>query len=101
MRTATLNPVRHKCRNAWCENRYDDIIGGDQAFGKHKAGAVCIPCLYAEQMVSQGQTLEQVEAVPKAMEMFLSLLGKTGWTWQHVKDSYARISAPGVLLEKR
>ena len=52
---------RHKCRNPWCNNHYDDVIGGDHAFGQHKAGAVCIPCLYAEQMAEHGQTIEQVE----------------------------------------
>ena len=60
-------------------------------FGKHKAGATCIPCLYAEQMVDHGQTLEQVKAVPHLMQMFDDLLAKTGWTWEHVESSYHAI----------
>jgi hypothetical protein len=82
---------RYKCRHSFCPNRYDDVIGGDNAFGKHKAGAVCVPCLYAEQMVHQGLSIERVEAVPHLMEMFVNLLGNTGWTWQHVKDSFRRM----------
>lgn len=84
--------MRHKCCNADCLNYYDDVIGGDNAFGKRKAGATCIPCLYAEQMVDGGQTSEQVEAVPRLMEMFLQLLANTGWTWDHVKAAHLRMS---------
>jgi hypothetical protein len=83
---------RYKCRNAGCSNHYDDIIGGDTAFGNHKAGAVCIPCLYADQMVSHGQTIEQVEAVPLLMAQFSGLLARTGWTWEHVKESHKRMA---------
>jgi hypothetical protein len=92
MKTRTTGlPGRWKCRNAGCNNHYDDVIGGDNAFGKHKAGAECIPCLYAAQMVDHGQTIEQVEAVPQLMEMFTQLLGNTGWTWEHVKEAHARM----------
>lgn len=87
---------RYRCRNKFCPNRYGDVIGGDNAFGKHKAGAVCIPCLYAEQMTEHGQTIDQVEGVPHLMEMFIGLLAKTGWTWQDVKDSYARMKNRGM-----
>lgn len=82
------NEGRHKCRNTGCSNYYDDVIG---EFGKGKAGAVCIPCLYAEQMVDQGQTVEQVEVVPHLMAMFTELLGNTGWTWEHVRAAHARM----------
>ena len=88
-------PRRYPCRNTGCPNYYDDVIGGDNAFGKHKSGAECIPCLYADQMVSHGQTIEQVEAVPHLMDMFLGLLEKTGWTWDHVKEAHKRIA--GVI----
>jgi hypothetical protein len=85
--------VKHKCRNAYCPNKYDDVIG-KVGWTQHATlkGAECIPCLYAGQMVSQGQTIEQVEAVPQLMQMFLDLLVKTGWTWQDVKDAYQRAS---------
>ena len=49
--------------------------------------------MYAIQMVRQGQTVEQVEAVPQLMQMFSDLLAKTGWSWQQVKDSYQRVMA--------
>ncbi len=87
--TATAHSQRrYKCRNTFCGNRYDDVIGGENAFGSNKAGGVCIPCLYAEQMARQGQTIEQVEAVPKLLSMFTDLLQKTGWTWEHLKASF-------------
>lgn len=78
---------RHKCRRPYCNNYYTDVIGDCWP----TTGAECVPCMYALQMVSQGTTPEQVEAVPQLTESFLDLLEKTGWTWQHVKDSYARI----------
>lgn len=90
---AQAQPGRHKCKNKWCPNYYDDVIGGDNAFGKHKAGAECIPCLYADQMVEYEITIEQVEAVPALMNQFLQLLGNTGWTWEHMKESYNRRKA--------
>jgi len=82
---------RYKCRHAFCPNHYTDVIGGDTAFGKHRSGAVCIPCLYAEQMIEQEQTIEQVEECPEVTEMFTTLLHKAGWTWQDMKDSYQRM----------
>ena len=88
---ASPSAHRHKCRNVDCSNYYDDVIGGDSAFGKHKAGAECIPCLYAAQMVDQGTSVEKVESVPHLMEMFTRLLANTGWTWEHVKEAHARI----------
>lgn len=47
--------------------------------------------MYAIQMVSQGTTPEQVEAMPELFAEFHALLERTGWTWRHVKDSYSRI----------
>jgi hypothetical protein len=32
-----------------------------------------------------------VEAVPELMEGFEALLGKTGWTWAHVRESYEKL----------
>jgi hypothetical protein len=84
----TRNNTRHKCRRPYCPNHYTDVIGDCWP----QSGAECIPCLYAIQMVSQGTTPEQVEAVPELLENFISLLEKTGWSWQHVKDSYSRIA---------
>ena len=49
--------------------------------------------MYAIQIVSQGMTPEQVESAPELLEQFNALLEKTGWAWQHVKVSYARIKA--------
>jgi len=99
------NPVATgwKCRHSDCENRYQDVIGGDNAFGKNKSGAECLPCMYAAQMVEHGQTIEEIESVPHLMKMFTELLrrgagdcryaeGKTGWTWEHVKASHARMT---------
>jgi len=83
---------RHKCRHKFCPHFYDDVIA-KEGWGGGMKGAECIPCLYALQMLDQGQTPEQVEAVPQLMESFVKLLGKTGWTWQHVKDSYERAKA--------
>jgi hypothetical protein len=81
---------RYKCRRPYCPNHYDDVIGAD-GWGGVMKGAECVPCLYAIQMVHQGTTIEQVEGCPEMLEQFHDLLGKTGWTWQHVKDSYSRI----------
>jgi hypothetical protein len=66
---------------------------GQEGWGGGLKGAECIPCLYAHQMLDQGQTPEQIEAVLPLMESFVQLLGKTGWTWQDVKDSYERAKA--------
>lgn len=95
-RRSALPGRKHKCRNEFCPNTYSDIIGADSAFGLHKAGAVCIPCLYAEQMISHGQTIDQVEAEPRIKEMFVRLLEKTGWTWQDMKDALVRMRSAGV-----
>ena len=80
-----------KGRFKFCPNRYNDVIGGDNAFGKGRKNATCIPCMYAEQMVRQGQTIEQVEAVPHLVAMFTEVLAKNGWTWQNMRDSYERM----------
>lgn len=79
---------QHKCRRPYCGNHYTDVIGDCWP----TEGAECVPCMYAIQMVSQGTTPEQVEAAPELLEQFNTLLGKIGWTWQHVKDSYSRIT---------
>lgn len=86
----------HKCRHSYCPNRYSDVVG-QKGWTQHAQlkGAECIPCLYANQMVNQGQTAEQVEAVPQLMEMVHGLLSATGWKWQDVKDSMARITSQG------
>jgi hypothetical protein len=55
--------------------------------------------MYANQMFDQGTTPEKVESVPQLMDQFASLLEKTGWTWQHVKDSFERVSA-GARIER-
>lgn len=79
-------PVKpFKCR--LCGKGYTDVIGGDNAFGKRKGGAACIPCFYAEQMTDQGLTIEQVEGSPELLESFTSVITKAGWTWQDMKDS--------------
>lgn len=85
---------RHKCCHTYCPHQYDDVIG-QKGWTQHASlkGAECIPCMYAIQMVRQGQTVEQVEAVPQLMQMFSDLLAKTGWSWQQVKDSYQRVMA--------
>jgi len=59
------------------------------AFGKHPTGD-CIPCFLAAEMIENGQTPEQVEAVPQLMELMLSFLGKTGWVWGDLKASFDR-----------
>jgi hypothetical protein len=81
-----------KCRNSYCPNFYSDVIGkAGWTQRKELKGAECIPCLYANQMFDHGTTPEKVEAVPQLMKMFDDLLTNTGWTWQHVKDSYLRV----------
>ncbi len=79
---------RQKCSNSSCPNRYDDVVG----VGVRMKGSICIPCLYAEQMIDQGQTPEQVEGVQHLLEHFEAVLAKAGWTWQHIKDSYRRMA---------
>jgi hypothetical protein len=66
----TKVPARQKCRRTYCPNYYDDVVG-QKGWTQHASlkGAECIPC------------------------MFSDLLAKTGWTWQHVKDSYQRVMA--------
>jgi len=81
---------RYKCRRPYCPNYYDDIVGAS-GWGNIKSGAECLPCLYAMQMVSHGQTPEQIEESPHMVNEFNSTLDKMGWSWQDIKDSYARI----------
>lgn len=83
--------AKYKCRRPYCSNHYDDVIGAD-GWGGVMSGAECVPCMYAMQMVSQGTTVEQVEGNSELLGAFHELLSKTGWTWQHVKDSYSRIN---------
>jgi len=83
---------RRKCRRSFCPNYYDDVIGSPGSWGKG-AKAECIPCLFACQMVDQGQTIEQIEAVPDLMSQFATLLESTGWTWEDVKQSFGRLSS--------
>lgn len=87
---------RYKCRNSFCTNHYDEIIGGDKAFGSKKTGAVCIPCLYAAQLLDTGLTLDKVDETPHVKRMFLGLLAKTGWTWDDMIFSYQRMKAAPV-----
>lgn len=89
---STQTAKRHKCRHSYCPNHYDDVIGKAGWTQRDSLkGAECVPCLYAVQLSNQGTTPEKVETVPHLMEMFTKLLANTGWTWQHVKDSYQRI----------
>lgn len=84
-------PSQFRCRQKGCPNTFTDVIGGDMAFGKNaKKSADCTPCNIAAQMIEYGQTPEQIEAVPQMMELMLSTLKNTGWTWQHVKDCLQR-----------
>ena len=87
---ASPDGKRYRCRRSYCPNRYDDVVGAD-GWGKKKSGAECLPCLYAMQMVSHGQTPEQIEAAPEMVEQFNSTLYKMGWSWRDIKDSYERI----------
>jgi hypothetical protein len=89
MKTKRPHSGRHNCRHSYCPNQYDDVIGA-AGWGGIQSGGECVPCLYAHQILHQGQTIEQIEAVPQLMQMFTDLLGKTGWTWQDVKDCYER-----------
>jgi hypothetical protein len=86
---------RHKCRNSYCPNLYDDVVG-KQGWGGATHGAECIPCLYARQMIAQGQTPDQVEKVPHLMKAFSDLLAKTGWTWEQVREAHVRAKAARV-----
>lgn len=89
---------RHRCRHRFCPNHYDDVIGGEGAFGKKKSGAECLPCFYAGQMILSSQTAEEVESAPYLMQAFTEFLEKTGWAWQDVKDSYQRMKGHEIEL---
>lgn len=80
----------HKCRQKGCPNTYTHVVGGIGAFGARMSGADCLPCFYAAQLLENGQTPEQIEAVPQIMELFLPHLTEAGWTWEHVKASFER-----------
>ncbi len=81
----------YRCRQDGCPNYFSEVIGGDNAFGKNAIkSSDCIPCNFAAQMVDNGQTPEMVEAIPELLEGFIDLLEKTGWTWEHVKESFTR-----------
>lgn len=81
----------YRCKQKDCPNMFTDVLGGNNAFGANaKKSADCIPCNIAAQMIENNQTPEQIEAVPQMMELMQSTLRKTGWTWEHVKDSLAR-----------
>ena len=87
----------HRCRQMGCPNTYSDVVGGDMAFGKHYAGADCLPCFYAAMLHDNGQTPEQIEAHPTLMNEFIPHLDKCGWSWRDVKDSFNRVPAPMVI----
>lgn len=89
--SATVQAKRHRCRHKFCPNRYDDVIGGDGAFGSKKTGAECMPCFYAAQFIENGQTPEQIEGSAHVMEMMLPHLEKVGWNWNDVKAAFERM----------
>lgn len=89
--STAVKPIRHKCRHKFCFNRYDDVIGGDGAFGKKKTGAECMPCFYASSLIENELTPERVEGNSQFMAEMLPHLERTGWTWQDVKDAYLRM----------
>jgi hypothetical protein len=89
---APTTAKRYKCRHSYCPNYYDDVIG-QGGWGTNPKKAECVPCLYAHQLLSQGQTPQDVESIPQFIEMFNSALPPMGWTWQHVKDCYQRLAA--------
>ena len=77
--------MAYRCRNyKLCHNTYTDTAGD---WGK-KAGADCLPCYYAGLFRGQGQTPEDIEAVPMFLQEFMSHLQATGWRWADVKRSY-------------
>lgn len=82
--------MNHKCRHKECPNTYDDVVGGDMAFGRNKRGAECLPCFYADQLLEQDLTPERVAAVPVIVDSFNEHLSRTGWTWRDVEAAYAR-----------
>lgn len=81
---------RYHCRQQGCPNTYTDVLGGEQAFGKHFAGADCIPCYIAAQLHDNGQTPEMIERIPALRARCEQLLRNTGWTLAHVQASYTR-----------
>ncbi len=82
--------TRYRCRQNGCPNTYTDVVGGDNAFGKHKGHADCLPCFFAAQLIENGQTPEQIETMPHLVASFRDKLAPMGWTWDDVKASYAR-----------
>ncbi len=80
---------RGHCRQKECPNQFDEMIGGEQAFGKRLVGD-CIPCLIAAQLVDVGKGLDLIEGNPQMLEMTAAHLENTGWTWADLVASYGR-----------
>ena len=78
------------CRNKkqGCQNRYDEIIGA-AGWGGTGPGGDCLPCYYAGLMRQVNQTPDTVEAAPQLIGELMPSLAKMGWTWGHVRQSYA------------
>ncbi len=84
-----------KCAQKGCPNRYTEVIGSDAAGGsgwgpKARKGADCLPCYYAGLLHHLDTGPELIEGNEQMMTEFIPSLAKMGWTWQDVKDSYAR-----------
>lgn len=76
---------KKKCQNEFCRNTYTDVICGPDY------GAVCVPCFYADQMVNQSRTMEDIESTPHLKEMFLRVLSMNGWTWSDLQLAFQRM----------
>lgn len=81
--------TRIKCANKFCINHYNAVVGA----GARARGSICIPCLYAEQMLDQCRTPAEIEGVPSLRAHFEGVLRGTGWMWEDVKKSYALMEA--------
>jgi len=77
-----------KCVQKGCKNTYTDIVGSSCWSLK---GATCLPCFYAGQMKQNGQTPEQIQAVPAIFSPLCESLAKMGWGWEQLTHSYYNI----------
>lgn len=83
---------RFRCAQKTCPNTYNEVIGGD-GWGGTKSGADCLPCYFAGMIRQTGSTPERIEGNLEFMAMMETNLRKGGWTWQQVKESFARGAA--------
>ncbi|MDP2661881.1 MAG: hypothetical protein Q8R28_14240 [Dehalococcoidia bacterium] len=79
---------RYRCAQTGCPNFYTEVIGAE-GWGGTRAGGDCLPCHMASS-IPEGTPIEVLEGSEQLMGMMRPFLESGGWTWQNVRDSYAR-----------